>query len=192
MAKEYTTKFYETNGGQIYAVAFEDGKPVNITCDLADGQITGDEVLEAAREGWPYADQFDSSEWSGLSLEQAAEELEEGTHTPVGEERPVDLIAETRPTPAHVKGLPFTTFYWRRMGIAGLELFKDSDEPEAIAYRIKTSNEWFAEDCEKLIKKADMWDEYQKAGKEIKENGGDFDTEAFMAKVADKLGVDIW
>lgn len=37
-----------------------------------------------------------------------------------------------------------------------------------------------------------MWDEYQKAGKEIKENGGDFDTEAFMAKVADKLGVDIW
>lgn len=72
MAKEYTTKFYETNGGQIYAVAFEDGKPVNITCDLADGQITGDEVLEAAREGWPYADQFDSSEWSGLSLEQAA------------------------------------------------------------------------------------------------------------------------
>lgn len=51
MAKEYTTKFYETNGGQIYAVAFEDGKPVNITCDLADGQITGDEVLEAAREG---------------------------------------------------------------------------------------------------------------------------------------------
>lgn len=119
MAKEYTTKFYETNGGQIYAVAFEDGKPVNITCDLADGQITGDEVLEAAREGWPYADQFDSSEWSGLSLEQAAEELEEGTHTPVGEERPVDLIAETRPTPAHVKGLPFTTFYWRRMGIAG-------------------------------------------------------------------------
>lgn len=184
MAKEYTTKFYETNGGQIYAVAFEDGKPVNITCDLADGQITGDEVLEAAREGWPYADQFDSSEWSGLSLEQAAEELEEGTHTPVGEERPVDLIAETRPTPAHVKGLPFTTFYWSHMGAAGHELFKDLDVLEAVAYRIKSSREWNPDDCRRLCELADMADEYDSA---------DSDTvEDVVSAAADKLGVDIW
>lgn len=90
MKKEHASKFYEVGNGKIFAVVLEDGKPVNVTCNLADGQSTGTEVLEAAREGWPYADQFDSSEWSGLSMEQAAEELEKGTHTPVGEERPVD------------------------------------------------------------------------------------------------------
>lgn len=122
--QQYTTKFYEVGNGKIFAVVLEDGKPVNVTCNLADGQSTGTEVLEAAREGWPYADQFDSSEWSGLSMEQAAEELEKGTHTPVGEERPVDLIAETRPTPAHVSGLPFVTLYWRHMGTQDLTFLK--------------------------------------------------------------------
>lgn len=192
MKKQYTTNFYETNAGYIYAVAFENGKVTNIiSCVDSNGELTGSKALEAAREGWPYADAFNPDDWSGLSMEQAAEELEKETETPAGEERVTDLIAEVKPTPAYVKGLPFATFYWDRMGYAGLELFKDLDKPEAIAYRIKTSDEWFAEDCEKLIKEANMWDEYQKAREEIEENGGNFDTEAFMARVAEKLGVDI-
>lgn len=182
--QQYTTKFYEVGNGKIFAVVLEDGKPVNVTCNLADGQSTGTEVLEAAREGWPYADQFDSSEWSGLSMEQAAEELEKGTHTPVGEERPVDLIAETRPTPAHVSGLPFVTLYWRHMGAAGFDLFKDLDMPEAVAYRIKSSREWNPDDCRKLCELADMADEYDNA---------DSDTvEDVVSAAADKLDVEIW
>lgn len=190
MTKEYTTKFYETNGGYIYAVAFENGKVANIISCVDNYKFTGEEALEAAREGWPYADAFNPDDWSGLSMEQAAEELEEETETPAGEERGADLIAEVRPTPAYVKGLPFATFYWDRMGATGLEFFKNLDEPEAIAYRIKEAIEWNPDDCEKLIKAADMWDEYQKAGKEVAD-GGEFDIEFFMSRVAEKLGVDI-
>lgn len=188
MTKEYTTKFYENNGGYIYAVAFENGKVTNIiSCVDNNGELTGSEALEAAREGWPYADAFNPDDWSGLSMEQAAEELKEESEKQAGEERGADLIVEVEPTPAYVKGLPFATFYWDRMGSAGLDFFKDLDEPEAIAYRIKTSGEWFWEDCEKLIKESDMCDEYQKASGD----GEEFNPEVFMARVADKLGVDI-
>lgn len=191
MKKEYTTKFYEVNGGYIYAVAFEDGKVTNIiSCVDSNGELTGSEALKAAREGWPYADDFNPDDWSGLSMEQAAEELEEETETPAGEERGADLIAKVRPTPAYVKGLPFATFYWDHMGVTGLEFFKDVDEVQAIAYRIKQAIEWNSDDCDKLIKAADMWDEYQKVGEEVA-NGGEFDIETFMTRVAEKLGVDI-
>lgn len=185
MKKEYTAKFYEVNGGYIYAVAFENGKVTNIISCVDNSTFTGAEALKAAREGWPYADAFNPDDWSGLSMEQAAEALEEETETPAGEERGADLIAEVRSTPAYVKGLPFATFYWDRMGETGLEFFEDLDEPEAIAYRIKEACEWNPDDCEKLIKAADMWDEYQAM------DADEFDTEAFMAKVAEKLGVDI-
>lgn len=70
------------------------------------------------------------------------------------------------------------------MGYAGLDLFKDLDVPEAVAYRIKSSREWNPDDCRRLCELADMVDEYDSA---------DSDTvEDVVSAAADKLGVEIF
>lgn len=96
--QQYTTKFYESNGGIIDAVTRdESGKVVNVFSGFQDGSITGLEVLAAARENWPGADPFESCQWDGKTMEEVAEELEEMEYHP----EYGDLIAETKPTPDH-------------------------------------------------------------------------------------------
>lgn len=81
--QQYTTKFYESNGGIIDAVTRdESGKVVNVFSGFQDGSITGLEVLAAARENWPGADPFESCQWDGKTMEEVAEELEEMEYHP--------------------------------------------------------------------------------------------------------------
>lgn len=182
--QQYTTKFYESNGGIIDAVTRdESGKVVNVFSGFQDGSITGLEVLAAARENWPGADPFESCQWGGKTMEEVAEELEKMEYHPeMG-----DLIAETKAAPdcyTNAQYIECVEFNWRRMGAAGHELFKDLDVPEAVAYRIKSSREWNPDDCRRLCELADMADEYDSA---------DSDTvEDVVSAAADKLGVDIW
>lgn len=182
--QQYTTKFYESNGGIIDAVTRdESGKVVNVFSGFQDGSITGLEVLAAARENWPGADPFESCQWGGKTMEEVAEELEEMEYHP----EYGDLIAETKPTPDYYTDAQYiesVEFNWSRMGYAGLDLFKDLDAPEAVAYRIKSSREWNPGDCRRLCELADMVDEYDSA---------DSDTvEDVVSAAADKLGVEIW
>ena len=55
--QQYTTKFYEGNGGVIDAVTRE---VVNVLSGFESDPGTGLSVLAAARENWPYADPFES------------------------------------------------------------------------------------------------------------------------------------
>ena len=135
--QQYTTKFYEGNGGVIDAVTRdESGKVVNVLSGFEADPGTGLSVLAAARENWPYADPFESYQWGGKTMEEVAEELEKMEYHPeMG-----DLIAETKATPDHYTDAQYierVEFNWSRMGAAGHELFKDLDVPEAVAYRIK-------------------------------------------------------
>ncbi len=182
--QQYTTKFYESNGGTIQAVTRdESGKVVNVFSGFEDGSITGLEVLAAARENWPGADPFESYQWGRKTMEEVAEELEQMEYRPeMG-----DLIAETKATPdrcTDVQCAEYVEFNWSRMGAAGHELFKDLDVPEAVAYRIKSSREWNPDDCRRLCELADMVDEYDSA---------DSDTvEDVVSAAADKLNVEIF
>jgi hypothetical protein len=182
--QQYTTKFYEGNGGVIDAVTRdESGKVVNVLSGFEADPGTGLSVLAAARENWPYADPFESYQWGGKTMEEVAEELEKMEYHPeMG-----DLIAETKATPDHYTDAQYiesVEINWSRMGAAGHELFKDLDVPEAVAYRIKSNKEWNPDDCRRLCELADMADEYDSA---------DSDTvEDVVSAAADKLGVDIW
>ncbi len=186
---EYSTKFYETNGGTIQAVTRDgSGRVVAVVGDLEQLRGEGESILKAAREGWPYADDFDPEQWGGLSMDEAAEEIEAAAHAPYGQERGADLIAETHPVPSAYTPRQYiesVTFYWESMGYAGKDLFKDLDILEAIAYRIQQSGEWDPADCRRLCELADMADEWDALG-------GDDDFEEVVGKAADKLGVDIW
>lgn len=94
--QQYTTKFYESNGGTIQAVTRdESGKVVNVLDGFEADPGTGLSVLAAARENWPYADPFESYQWGGKTMEEVAEELEEMEYHPENG----DLIAETKATP---------------------------------------------------------------------------------------------
>lgn len=186
--KQYTTKFYEDNGGGIQAVTFdESGKITNVFGGFEDGTCTGLIVLEAARENWPDADPFEPYQWGGKSMEEVAEELEEAANPPYGEEHGAELIAETNVVPSFFtisQYIGAVDFYWGKMGTSAYELFKDMDIPEAIAYRIRDSKVWDPGDCRRLCELAGMEDEYSSA---------DGDTvEDVIQNAADKLGVDIW
>lgn len=188
LKKQYTTKFYEDNGGGIQAVTFdENNKVVNVLGGFEANPGTGLSVLEAARENWPDADPFDPYQWGGKTMEEVAEELEESANPPYGEARGVELIAETNVVPSFSTTAQYigaVDFNWRAMGAAGHELFKDLDIPEAIAYRLQSSREWNPDDCRHLCELADMEEEY---------NSADGDTvEDVVSKAADTLGVDIW
>lgn len=182
--QQYTTKFYESNGGTIQAVTRdESGKVVNVLSGFEADPGTGLSVLTAARENWPYADPFESYQWGEKTMEEVAEELEEMEYRPeMG-----DLIAETKATPDRYTDAQYiesVEFNWSRMGAAGHELFKDLDVPEAVAYRIKSSREWNPDDCRRLCELADMVGEYDSA---------DSDTvEDVVSAAADKLGVEIF
>lgn len=53
--QQYTTKFYEDNGGGIQAVTRdESGKVVSVLDGFEADPGTGLSVLAAARENWPY------------------------------------------------------------------------------------------------------------------------------------------
>lgn len=170
----YTTKFFEDcDDCCVCAVIFEDGKAVNIIDDLEKKGITGTKALEEARTGWQYAAPFVPDIVWKQTAEEKANELAEGFWTDTS------LIAETDPTgKCH--------FHWENMMASGFEFFKDADEPEAIAYRIRETfrktNFLDLTDCHRLCQLAGMEDAYVSA--ESKESA--------LREAANKLGVTIW
>lgn len=99
------TNFYENNGGMIYAIVFDGEKIVNILPGFEDQMLTLKEIIELAKEGFPYSDEFEPNQWSNCTIEEVFERSTED-----------DLIAEI--TEECVK------LYPENMGDAGKELFE--------------------------------------------------------------------
>lgn len=120
----YHTKVYvyENNGGGITAIvknvsieinkdfAFKDEAVANILFGFEEAILPYAEFIAAAREGFPDADSYVPGDFSGLSINEAAEEIEQEDV----------LIAEI--TAQRV------IIYPRAMGIAGEILFGLSEE----------------------------------------------------------------
>ena len=102
------TNFYETNGGMIYSIVFDGEKIVNIISGFEDQMLTLKQIIELAKEGNPYSDEFEPNQWSNCTMEEVFERSTED-----------DLIAEI--TEECVK------LYPENMGDAGKELFEVSD-----------------------------------------------------------------
>lgn len=98
------TNFYENNGGMIYAIVFDGEKIVNIISGFEDQMLSFQELIEIAKEGFPYSDEFEPNQWSNCTMEEVFERSTED-----------DLIAEI--TEECVK------LYLENMGISGRELF---------------------------------------------------------------------
>lgn len=97
------TNFYENNGGMIYAIVFDDKKIVNIISGFEDQMLSYQELIEIAKEGFPYSDEFEPNQWSNCTMEEVFERSAED-----------DLIAEVEDT---------VKIYPENMGISGRELF---------------------------------------------------------------------
>lgn len=97
------TNFYENNGGMIYAIVFDGEKIVNIISGFEDQMLSFHELIEIAKEGFPYSDEFEPNQWSNCTMEEVFERSAED-----------DLIAEVEDT---------VKIYPENMGISGRELF---------------------------------------------------------------------
>ena len=63
-ADEPDVVIYEDNGGGIHAVVERGEVPCNVIPHLEQERgLTGEEILAAAKEGFPYADPYDPEEW---------------------------------------------------------------------------------------------------------------------------------
>lgn len=73
---QYVTEFFEDNGGAICAVVYKDGKLANIIPHLEQEQPgSGKQLIEAAQEGWPYADEYNADEFDGLEMQEVVDEF---------------------------------------------------------------------------------------------------------------------
>ena len=102
-------KVYEDNGGMIHAIVEDRGFPINIISGFEDGLLSKDEFISAAKEGFIYADDYDSDKYSGLRIKKASAEIKELD----------DLIAEIT-TDA-------VTLHPEKMGYSGMCLFEIKD-----------------------------------------------------------------
>lgn len=105
---EINVKIYEDNAGGIHAVVRTDGQITNFFTGLEfeyteENHLTGADLIEAAKGGFEFADNYDPDEFGGKSLEDVVSEVEaEDTNT---------LIAEVAQDKA--------TLYYDRMGAEG-------------------------------------------------------------------------
>lgn len=67
---------YETIGGSVAGLVYEDTKLVNAVKGLdAQQPIPHNAFTQAAREGFPFAPTFDPQDWGGRNLAQVENEL---------------------------------------------------------------------------------------------------------------------
>lgn len=112
MKDSYDVRIYEDNGGGVHAVIEQDSAIVNVVPHLEmERDVTGAQIIAAAKEGFPFADEYDPVENSGESMLDSADWLENNC----------DLIAEVHGTQ--------TTFYYEKMSVQGRHLFGDIDRP---------------------------------------------------------------
>lgn len=103
--EDMKVKVYEDDGGQLHAVISESGTVVNIISGFEDGTISSSDFIEAAQNGFFYADEYDPHNYNGANIEDVAAELDESS----------DLISEITPN--------FVELYTDKMGAAGRILF---------------------------------------------------------------------
>lgn len=73
---QYVTEFYEDNGGAICAVVYKDGELSNIIPHLEQEQPgSGKQLIEAAQDGWPYADEYSADEFGGMEMQEVVDEF---------------------------------------------------------------------------------------------------------------------
>lgn len=99
-------KVYEDNGGGIHAIVIKDAQITNIISGFEDGSMSKADFIEAAQIGFSDAYEFDPDNYSGLTMDDVAAEIESYD----------DLIAEI--TEGSV------TLYPEKMGCAGIGLFE--------------------------------------------------------------------
>ena len=103
---ENSVKIFEDNGGGVHAVVFADGKVQNVICHLEQEPcFSPADFLEAARMAFPWSDEYDPDDASGVPMNEAAREIEAFD----------DLIAEFHGDNAD--------FYPGKMGYSGMSLF---------------------------------------------------------------------
>lgn len=96
---------FEDNGGGIHAVVMDDNEIKNILSGFEDETMSRDEFIDAAKAGFEWADEYEPENYSGLTMEQVAQEIIEQD----------DLIAEITADSVEL--------YPEEMGIAGMILF---------------------------------------------------------------------
>lgn len=98
-------KVYEDNSGGIHAIVIDHGIVTNIISGFENGTISCNEFIQAAQNGFCYADEYDSSKYSNRCIKFVATEIEAYD----------DLIA--------VITLKSIELFEEKMGTAGRELF---------------------------------------------------------------------
>ena len=106
---------YEDNAGGIQAVVRTEGEVTNVLAGLEreytdENGLDGLDLLLAARDGFPFARDYDADDFGGLDAEDAAESVDFFA----------DVIAEVTPEGGEL--------YYRRMGCEGHYLFGYLDE----------------------------------------------------------------
>lgn len=101
---------YEDNAGGIQAVVRTEGEVTNVLAGLEreycdENGLDGLDLMLAARDGFPFARDYDADDFGGLNMDAAAESMDIFG----------DVIAEVTPEAA--------ALYYRRMGCEGHYLF---------------------------------------------------------------------
>ena len=99
-------KVFEDNGGGIHAIVIKDAQITNIISGFEDGSMSKADFIAAAQIGFDYADDYDPDNYSGLTIEDVAAEMESSD----------DLIAEITEDSVEL--------YPEKMGCAGMGLFE--------------------------------------------------------------------
>ena len=103
----YSSKFFECNNGDVFVVVTDDYHAVNVI--RMPQKMSGKQLIENCKYGWPYADEYDSYDFDGKTPDEMLEEF-------INDDT-VQLIVEC-------DGISLIT-YEKRMGIAGRKLFKE-------------------------------------------------------------------
>ena len=99
-------KVYEDNGGGIHAIVIKDAQITNIISGFEAGSMSKADFISAAQVGFEYADDYDPDNYSGLTMEDFADEMASCD----------DLIAEITEDSVEL--------YPEKMGCAGMGLFE--------------------------------------------------------------------
>ena len=80
------TELWEDNGGGLHAIVYnENGVPQNIISQLEQSpQLSPSEFVLAALDDFPYADEYDPENYSGMSLPQVVNEFQNGVNAMTG------------------------------------------------------------------------------------------------------------
>lgn len=94
---DINVKIYEDNGGGIHAVVRTDGTVINCLTGLEyeytrENNLTGADLIDAAKGGFEYADDYDPDDFDGTSLEDMVASVENEPSTSLIAEITADSV----------------------------------------------------------------------------------------------------